>query len=141
MATAFPESILISSEYVEGTKVYDPDGNQIGQIDHLIIDRVSGQVRYAVMSLGGFLGLGHSHFPLPWSSLNYDKAREGHMTNVTEGLLKDAPDFSEDNWTSRDWESRVHQHYKVEPYWERSSAGAGGSDDLSQSATGASRSL
>ncbi|WP_026606762.1 PRC-barrel domain-containing protein [Methylocapsa acidiphila] len=142
MATAYPESILISSEEVEGTNIFDPNGNQIGQIDHLMIDKSSGQVRYAVMSFGGFLGLGHSHYPLPWSSLNYDKGLEGYTTNVTESQLKDAPEFSDDSWASRDWESRMHQHYKVEPYWSQSGGmRAGGSGDLSQSGTGVSRSL
>jgi hypothetical protein len=50
---------------VQGTEVYGPDGKNIGEIDHLIIDKMSGRVGYAVMSFGGFLGLGHSHYPIP----------------------------------------------------------------------------
>jgi sporulation protein YlmC with PRC-barrel domain len=69
MGTAQPEFNLISSEDVEGTTVYDPNGNEIGKVDHLMIDKISGQVRYAIMSFGGFLGLGHKHYSLPWSSL------------------------------------------------------------------------
>ena len=60
-ATARPNHQLISSEDVEGTDVYDLKGSKIGEIDHLMIDKVSGRVRYAVISFGGFLGLGHSH--------------------------------------------------------------------------------
>ena len=63
------------------------------------------------MSFGGFLGLGHSHYPLPWSSLTYDKRRNGYTTNVTEQLLRDAPEFSDDSWKDRDWETRMHRHY------------------------------
>src|ERR1700756_1787697 len=98
MGTASPTFNLISSENVEGTNVYDPNGNKIGSIDHLMIDRVSGHVRYVVMSFGGFMGLGHSHYPLPWNAIKYEPARAGYITNVTENQLKDAPEFSDKNW-------------------------------------------
>jgi hypothetical protein len=70
-----------------------------------MIDKVSGNVRYAVMSIGGFMGLGHSHYLLPWNAIRYDRAREGYMTNVTEDQLKDAPELSDDSWSDRDWET------------------------------------
>ncbi len=118
MGTANPAFNLVSSEDIEGTTVYDPTGNKIGEIDHLMIDRVSGNVRYAVMSFGGFLGLGHSHYPLPWDSIKYDTAREGYTTNITESQLKDAPEFSDDSWRDREWEEQWHQHFKARPYWD-----------------------
>ena len=68
-ATALSNHQCISSEDVQGTEVYGPDGKNIGEIDHLIIDKISGRVGYAVMSFGGFLGLGHSHYPIPWGAL------------------------------------------------------------------------
>jgi hypothetical protein len=61
-ATAHPSHRCISSEDVQGTEVYGADGKHIGEIDHLIIDKISGRVGYAIMSFGGFLGLGHSHY-------------------------------------------------------------------------------
>ena len=61
--TQHPNHNLISSEDVEGTDVYDAAGNNIGEVDHLMIDKVSGRVGYAVISFGGFMGLGHSHYP------------------------------------------------------------------------------
>ncbi|WOJ91152.1 PRC-barrel domain-containing protein [Methylocapsa polymorpha] len=136
MGTAQPDFNLISSEEVEGTTVYDPNGNEIGNIDHLMIDKLSGQVRYAIMSFGGFLGLGHSHYPLPWSSLTYDKQRDGYATNVTEQQLKDAPEFSDDSWKDRAWETQMHQHYNVQPYWDET-----GARDLSQGASNTPRSI
>ena len=63
-ATAHPDHQCISSEDIHGTTVYGADGRNIGEIDHLIIDKLSGRVAYAVMSFGGFLGLGHSHYPI-----------------------------------------------------------------------------
>ena len=90
-ATAHPNHRCISSEDVQGTEVYGPDGKNIGEIDHLIIDKISGRVGYAVMSFGGFLGLGHSHYPIPWGALSYDKSLGGFRTNITEGQLETHP--------------------------------------------------
>lgn len=114
MRTDLPQ---ISTEDVQGTTVYGLDGSQVGEIDHLMIDKTSGRVTYAVMSFGGFLGLGHSHFPLPWGALKYDTSLGGYRTGVTENQLKDAPALSDDSWSDRSWEQRVHKHYGVAPYW------------------------
>ena len=68
MATLHPDHSLISSQDVQGTTVYGSDNEAIGEIDHLLIEKMSGKVAYAVMSFGGFLGLAHSHYPIPWSA-------------------------------------------------------------------------
>ena len=60
---------LISSDKVDGTTVYNRNGDNLGTIDHLMIDKISGQVEFAVMSTGGFLGIGESYSPVPWDSL------------------------------------------------------------------------
>lgn len=114
MRTDMPQ---ISTEDVQGTNVYGPEDTKVGEIDHLMIDKLSGRVTYAVMSFGGFLGLGHSHYPLPWGALKYDTRLEGYRTGVTEAQLRDAPELSDDAWTNREWEQRVHTHYNVPPYW------------------------
>ena len=116
-STAHPDHRLISSEDVHGTNVYGVGDEAIGEIDHLLIEKVSGRVSYAVMSFGGFLGLGHSHYPIPWSALKYDTALGGYRTGITEGQLRDAPEFSDDSWEDRDWETRTHEHYGAPPYW------------------------
>ena len=74
---------LIPSDRVEGTSVRRPDGQRIGSIKRLMIDKISGQVAYAVLNFGGFLGMGQSHYPIPWSRLKYDPiaaARENFQT-------------------------------------------------------------
>jgi sporulation protein YlmC with PRC-barrel domain len=116
-ATAHPNHQLISSEDVEGTHVYGVDGKKIGEIDHLMIDKISGRVTYAVISFGGFFGLGHSHYPVPWAALKYDPNLGGYITGITEEKLKDAPAFSDDAWSDRSWEAQVHKHYNTPPYW------------------------
>ncbi len=117
MATARPNHALVSSEDVEGTTVYDKAGEKIGEVERLIIDKVSGRVHYAVVSFGGFMGLGHSHYPLPWDALSYDTSLDGFRTNVSEQQVRDAPEFSDDSWKDRNWERNIHTHYQVEPYW------------------------
>ena len=83
-ATTHPDRRLISSEDVEGTEVYGLGDGVVGEIDHLLIEKVSGRVAYAVMSFGGFLGLAHSHYPIPWSALKYDAA----LVAIVPGSVK-----------------------------------------------------
>jgi hypothetical protein len=116
-STVHPDRSMISSEDVEGTEVYGTGDENVGEIDHLMIDKVTGRVTYAVMSFGGFMGLGHSHYPIPWKALSYDPSLGGFRTSVTEKQLRDAPEFSDDSFGDRDWETRTHQHYGVQPYW------------------------
>jgi PRC-barrel domain len=86
---------LIGSDKVEGTSVYGMDRNKIGAIERVMIDKVSGRVSYAVLGFGGFLGLGHDHYPLPWQSLKYDTALGGYVTGITAKELRDAPHYGE----------------------------------------------
>jgi hypothetical protein len=78
---------LIESDRVEGTTVYDPQGNNIGSIKRLMIEKISGRVAYAVMSFGGLLGVGTEEHPIPWSKLTYDTNLGGYRTDITESQL------------------------------------------------------
>ena len=84
---------LIGSDKVEGTPVYGGDDNEIGTIQRVMIDKISGKVAYAVMSFGGFLGMGEDYYPMPWESLKYDVALAGYRVGVTEDQLKGAPRY------------------------------------------------
>ncbi|MFC4257065.1 PRC-barrel domain containing protein [Altererythrobacter xixiisoli] len=85
---------LISSDRVEGTPVYATDGERIGSINHLMIGKRSGRVEYAVMSFGGFLGIGESYHPLPWDALDYDTERGGYVVHIDKEKLRDAPAYA-----------------------------------------------
>lgn len=74
---------LIGSDKVEGTAVYGRDGQKIGSVERVMIDKMSGKVAYAVLGYGGFFGIGDDRYPTPWSSLNYDTGLGGYVTNVT----------------------------------------------------------
>src|SRR5262245_12691314 len=85
MATEARETAgLIGSDKVEGTYVYDAKGENIGSIERVMIDKQSGQVAYAVLQFGGFLGIGSDYYPIPWQSLTYDTGLGGYHTNITE---------------------------------------------------------
>lgn len=110
-------STLISSTDVNGTEVYSHDGNNVGHIDHLMIDKKSGKVAYAVMHFGGFLGMGEESHSIPWDKLRYDTGKNGYVTDITEEQLKGAPERSREWHSDRDWEQRTHDYYSVRPYW------------------------
>ena len=117
--------LLISSEYLEGATIHDASGKEIGRVDRLIIDKVAGQVRYAVVDFCGFMCMRHENHLVPWGSLTYDKDRDWYTSNVTEKQLETAPEFTDDSWTmNRDWEALLHQHYGARPYWDIGSAAA-----------------
>ena len=110
---------LIASDKVEGTAVYNRKGERLGDVHNLMVDKYSGQVAYAVMSFGGFLGIGESYHPLPWKVLDYDTRMGGYVVDLDKDKLQGAPSFTRDQtpaWNDRDWGTRVHDYYGVPPY-------------------------
>ncbi|MBV9062382.1 MAG: PRC-barrel domain-containing protein, partial [Alphaproteobacteria bacterium] len=75
---------LIGSDKVEGTEVYRSNGDRIGTIERVMIDKLSGNVAYAVMSFGGFLGIGDDHYPIPWPLLTYNERLGGYEVNIAD---------------------------------------------------------
>ncbi len=111
---------LIASDKVEGTNVYRSDGDKIGHIERIMIDKKSGQTAYAVMNFGGFLGMGEESYPLPWQVLTYNPDLGGYEVNVPDSQLKDAPKYgNRDDWTrpDRNRDLRIFDYYGVPPYW------------------------
>lgn len=108
---------LISSNKVEGTAVYNSCGERLGSIYNFMVDKLSGQVRYAVLSFGGFMGLGEDYYPLPWNTLTYDTRLNGYVVDLSREQLEDAPHFDSEHEPdySRDYGQRVHSHYG-QPY-------------------------
>jgi len=120
MATKERETTsLIGSDKVEGTNVYGRDEKKIGSIERIMIDKFSGKVAYAVVSYGGFLGMGDDHYPTPWASLKYDTRLGGYVVGITADQLEGAPKYANDHdWSwSRANDERVYGYYKAQPYW------------------------
>jgi hypothetical protein len=100
---------LIGSDKVEGTAVYGADDERIGSVQRVMIDKRSGHVAYAVVSFGGFSGIGEDYCPIPCPNLKYDRRIEGYRTAVTEEQLQGAPKFGRSSdW---DWSTRERQNH------------------------------
>ena len=107
---------LIGSDKVEGTSVYGANSERIGSIERVMIEKESGKVAYAVLSFGGFLGIGHDHYPLPWATLKYDTSLGGYRTDLTEQQLRGAPKYAGNddwNWSDTARNRAVNDYYDV----------------------------
>ena len=84
-----------------------------------MIEKVSGKVAYAVMSFGGFLGIGEKYHPIPWSMLKYDTAKSGYVVPIDKNTLEKAPAYARDEmrYGDRKWNTGVYDYYKVPPFW------------------------
>ena len=114
--TSVMPSDVISSDKVEGTSVYNEAGDKLGSIDDLMIDKRSGQVRYAVLEFGGFLGMGTDRYPLPWNALKYDTSREGYVVPLDKARLEGAPRYPNDEppLYTDEYGRRVNNYYGVD---------------------------
>jgi hypothetical protein len=111
---------LISSRRVEGTPVYNRAGDKLGTIHSVMIEKLSGQVAYALMSFGGFLGVGGKVHPVPWAMLDYDPDRDGYVVDLTRTKLEEAPAFrldEADRPRERSEDELVYSYYGVMPWW------------------------
>jgi hypothetical protein len=94
-------------------------GEHIGSIERIILEKRGGRVSYAVMSFGGFLGMGHDHYPLPWEMLDYSEDLDGFQVDITKEQVEGAPKYAEGE--DYDWSPeggrRVYDYYGVSPYW------------------------
>jgi hypothetical protein len=115
MTTEARETVsLIGSDKVEGTAVYGPDGERIGAIERVMIEKVSGRVSYAVLSFGGFLGIGDDFYPLPWPSLKYNVDLGGYQTMVPIDQIKGAPKHARsDDWNWGRGTADIDDYYGV----------------------------
>ncbi|WP_249119982.1 PRC-barrel domain-containing protein [Plastoroseomonas hellenica] len=105
---------LISSDKVEGTSVYDTQGNDLGSIHSVMIGKTDGKVAYAVLSFGGFLGIGTNYYPVPWSALKYDTNQGGYVTGMTKEQFQGAPSYDPSaDWYNRStsWSADVDNYY------------------------------
>src|SRR5215210_3842880 len=108
---------IIESDRVEGTAVFDREGHQIGTIQRLLIEKVSGRVLYVDVTFGGFLGIGVHHHTIPWEKLAYDGELEGYRTDITESQVRGAPTFyGEDQvWPDRKREQEMRAYWDNPP--------------------------
>ena len=104
---------LIGSDKVEGTPVYGADDRKIGTVQRVMIDKISGKVAYAVISFGGFLGMGEDYYPMPWASPKYDTDLGGYRVGVTDDQLKGAPKYSSKHRMGLDRPHQGQSHLRL----------------------------
>jgi hypothetical protein len=109
-------SQLIASNKVEGTPVYGREGERLGTIYNFMVDKRSGQVEYAVMSYGGFLGMGQRYYPMPWRILTYDTREGGYRVDLDYRDMERAPSFGRNDEPrfNREYGRRVHSWYGLD---------------------------
>ena len=118
-----PAHPLIPADRVNGTDVYNTEGEKLGRIEDVAIDKVSGQVAYAILSFGGFLGVGSRYHPVPWRLLTYDVDKRGYVIPLDKDGIERAPSIDEEElsgWNdgaSRDAIFGYYAPYGVGPYW------------------------
>ena len=105
---------LIASDKVEGTAVFDSNGEHLGRVHHLMIDKYSGRVAYVIASFGGLFGIGENWVPLPWKALNYDTRLAGYVVGVDRERLERAPNYAPS--AQPDWSARSYSE-KIDEYW------------------------
>ncbi|RSY81939.1 PRC-barrel domain containing protein [Sphingomonas koreensis] len=104
---------LIASNKVEGTSVFDAQGEKLGTIYNFMVNKDSGQVEYAVLQFGGLFGLGADYYPLPWEKLSYDVDEGGYVVDIDKEALEDAPRYGDDTEPAYDraYGEQVYGHY------------------------------
>ncbi|MBF6601566.1 MAG: PRC-barrel domain-containing protein [Sphingorhabdus sp.] len=113
-------SDVIASDRVEGTVVYGADNAKMGSVDKVLIGKRNGQVTDAILSIGGFLGIGDEKHSIPWSKLNYDTELGGYKLDVDEEEIRNAPRFDPndtDRVYDREYQTRVYDYWTATPYW------------------------
>ncbi len=114
-------SRIMSADTLTGDEVRNAAGELLGELTDIMIDVPAGRVAYAIVSVGGVLGVGDKLFAIPWKSLRRDREGKCFRLDVAKALFDDAPRFDKDHWPSmvdEQWARRVHAYYKATPYWE-----------------------
>ena len=104
---------LISSEKVDGTVVYNRQGEKLGTVTSFMVGKRNGRVQYAVLSFGGLFGMGEKFYPLPWDTLTYDTDKGGYMVDIDKDRIEGAPSYDRGNEPTYDraYGERVYGHY------------------------------
>lgn len=113
--------LVLSASTLKGDKVVNQQGEDLGKIEELMIDVDRGRVAYAVLSFGGFLGMGDKLFAIPWQAFAVDTAEKRLVLNADKELLKKATGFDKDNWPNMAdpaWGTKLYGYYGYKPYWD-----------------------
>jgi PRC-barrel domain len=115
---------VLSASTLIGDGVRNMQDEDLGKMEDMMVDLGSGRIAYAVVSFGGFLGMGSKLFAIPWNAFRLDTDRKVFVLDVDKQVLENAPGFDKDNWpdfADREWGAQIHSYYGFDPYWKRES--------------------
>jgi sporulation protein YlmC with PRC-barrel domain len=115
-----PELRLLSASALSGHKVVNRNGETLGEIDDILLDVPRGRIAYAVMGVGGFLGVGERRVALPFTALTQDTDRQCFLIDASLAAFETAPGFDDSQWAATPelgWHEEVHRYYGARPYW------------------------
>ncbi len=121
-SAALPKALSASS--IKGDSVENSKGEDLGKIEDIMIDLDSGMVAYAVLSFGGFLGIGDKYFAIPWGALKKKSGEHKFVLDVEKETLENAPGFDKDDWprteeeAHREYVTHISEYYGYKPYWD-----------------------
>jgi sporulation protein YlmC with PRC-barrel domain len=116
-----PGPEVMDADTLIGDSVVNAAGEDLGEVKAIMLDVTSGRIGYAVLSFGGFLGMGNKLFAIPWSALTLDADEKRFVLNIAKERLENAPGFDKDHWPSMadtSWATQLHKYYDVRPYWD-----------------------
>jgi len=119
-----PGPHLMGANTLIGNDVYNHDEQNIGDIKEIMLDVATGNIAYAVLSFGSFLGFGEKLFAVPWSALKLDTENKRFTLNISKERLQNAPGFNKDSWPNladKTWADDIHSYYGIKPYNGRTS--------------------
>ncbi|MCY2958957.1 MAG: PRC-barrel domain-containing protein [Planctomycetota bacterium] len=113
---------VVSASKIIGEAVINRQNESLGKINEIVFDAKSGRVAYAVLSFGGFLGMGSKLFAMPWGAFDFSVTENKLILNVDKEKLKSAPGFDPagkwPDFADRTWGSSIHTYYGYAPYWK-----------------------
>ena len=115
-----PGPFVMDAATLDGNKVMSSDGAHVGKISAIMLDVRAGRIAYAVLSVGGFLGIGDTLHAIPWSALTLDTVDKCFVVDTLAQRIKDDPGFDKDHWPAMAdarWAASIHQYYNRDPYW------------------------
>lgn len=121
MTTSSGHTSAIRASRVIGTPVFNTEGDKIGKVEDVMLDKENNTIMYGVLGFGGFLGMGEKYHPIPWSTLDYRKEQDGYVVPNTKEQLERAPAHTLGELTKDDGygaRNAAYEYYKVTPYWE-----------------------
>jgi sporulation protein YlmC with PRC-barrel domain len=121
MPTISGHTSAILASRVQGTPVFNVDGDKIGTIEDIVLDKMSNNIMFAVIGSGGVLGMGEKFRPIPWSILDFDPDKGGYLVPVSKDLLEKAPAYELEELTKGDGDSAIRSetfsYYQAPTYW------------------------